>query len=63
MNSPMVIEDNMIHSPTVGTNSVSNIRPSAEGWHVPITSSTKPEVTITLSDKPVHVQDLTMSGN
>ena len=63
MGSPMVIDDKMIHSPITGTNSISNIRPGKEGWHVPINSPKKPEVTIVLSDKPVNVQDLTMTGN
>ena len=58
----MVIDDKMIHSSTAGTNSVSNIRPGKEGWHVPINSPKKPEVTIVLSDKPVKVQEITMSG-
>jgi len=62
MQSPLVIEDKMIHSPTVGTNAVSNIRPGAPGWHVPVNSPHKPEVTVVLSKTPVKVQELTITG-
>jgi len=62
MKNPLVIEDKMIHSPTVGTNGVSNIRPSGPGWHVPVNGTHKPEVTVVLSKTPVNVQELTITG-
>jgi len=62
MHNPTVIVEKMIHSPTKGTNPVSNIRPSAPGWHVPVNSTQKPEVTVVLSKTPVNVQEITITG-
>jgi len=62
MQNPTVIEDKMIHSPTVGTNAVSNIRPTGPGWHVPVNSTQKPEVTVVLSKTLVSVQEITITG-
>jgi len=63
MQNPTVIDDKMIHSPTVGTNAVSNIRPTGPGWHLPVNSTHKPEVTVVLSNTPVNVQEITITGS